>query len=42
MNRIVKAGMILGIRILDYIVLGERVYFNFADAGLIDQHPDVF
>jgi len=34
--RLVKAGSILGIRVLDHIVIGAEDYFSFADAGLID------
>ena len=33
--RLVKAGEILGIRVLDHIICGESDYFSFADAGLL-------
>ncbi len=32
-QRLVRAGKILGIRVLDHIVLGHDDYFSFADAG---------
>lgn len=32
-QRLVRAGKILGIRILDHIILGHDDYFSFADAG---------
>ena len=34
-DRLVKAGHILGIRVLDHIVIGLEEYFSFADAGLL-------
>lgn len=34
--RLLKAGAILGIKVLDHIVLGESDYFSFADAGLLN------
>jgi DNA repair protein RadC len=33
--RLVKAGAILGIRVLDHIVCGDGQYFSFADAGCL-------
>jgi DNA repair protein RadC len=33
-NRLVKAGELLGVRVLDHIVFGEE-YFSFADAGML-------
>lgn len=36
-ERLVRAGSILGIRVLDHIVFGDSDYFSFADAGLIGQ-----
>jgi DNA repair protein RadC len=33
--RLVKAGAILGIRVLDHIICGDREYFSFADAGCL-------
>ncbi len=35
--RLVKAGNILGIRVLDHIVIGFEDYFSFADAGLLTE-----
>ena len=32
-RRLVKAGKILGIRLLDHIVIGDQLYFSFADQG---------
>jgi DNA repair protein RadC len=36
-NRICKAGQILGIRVLDHIVVGEKDYFSFADSGCLQE-----
>jgi DNA repair protein RadC len=35
-QRLVQAGEILGIRVLDHIVLGHDDYYSFADAGLLN------
>ncbi len=35
-QRLMRAGQILGIRVLDHIVLGHNDYYSFADAGLIE------
>jgi DNA repair protein RadC len=35
--RLVKAGTILGIRILDHIVCGSTEYYSFADAGILGE-----
>jgi DNA repair protein RadC len=35
-QRLVRAGKILGVRVLDHIVCGEAEYFSFADAGCLD------
>jgi DNA repair protein RadC len=32
-HRLINAGKILGIRVLDHIILGHDEYFSFADAG---------
>ena len=32
-RRLVKAGKILGIRLLDHLVIGDQRYFSFADQG---------
>lgn len=34
-QRLLQAGRILGIRVLDHVVLGHEDYFSFADAGLL-------
>jgi DNA repair protein RadC len=34
-TRLVNAGKILGIRVLDHLVFGHNEYFSFADAGLL-------
>jgi DNA repair protein RadC len=34
-QRLIHAGQILGIRVLDHIVLGHNDYYSFADAGLL-------
>lgn len=36
-QRLCQAGKILGIRVLDYIVLGFDDYYSFADSGLLQQ-----
>jgi len=35
-QRLVRAGKILGIRVLDHIILGYEDYFSFADAGQLE------
>ncbi len=35
-QRLVHAGQILGIRVLDHIVFGYDDYYSFADAGLVN------
>jgi DNA repair protein RadC len=35
-QRLIQAGKILGIRVLDHIVLGHDDYYSFADAGLMN------
>lgn len=34
-QRLIHAGQILGIRVLDHIVMGYNDYYSFADAGLL-------
>lgn len=34
-QRLLKAGRIIGIRILDHVILGHDDYFSFADSGLL-------
>jgi DNA repair protein RadC len=36
-QRLVRAGQILGIRVLDHIVLGHDDYYSFADAGMLSE-----
>jgi len=36
-KRLVQAGKILGIRVLDHIIIGHDGYYSFADAGQIDE-----
>ena len=38
-QRLLHAGQILGIRVLDHIVLGYDDYYSFADAGLLNGDP---
>jgi DNA repair protein RadC len=40
-QRLVRAGHILGIRVLDHIVLGHEDYYSFADAGLLNEELHV-
>ena len=36
-TRLVKAGKLLGIQVLDHIIIGsERLYYSFADNGTLD------
>ena len=35
-NRLVEAGNILGIRVLDSIIVGDENFYSFADAGHIN------
>jgi DNA repair protein RadC len=35
-KRLVSAGEILGIRVLDHIVVGDGAYVSFADKGWLD------
>ncbi len=37
-QRLLHAGQILGIRVLDHIVLGHDDYYSFADAGLLNEN----
>ncbi len=39
---LVFIGMILQIRVLDHIIIGEDGYFSFTDAGLIQKYEDDF
>lgn len=35
-TRLKEAGELLGIRVLDHIILGEKGYYSFADAGVLE------
>jgi DNA repair protein RadC len=35
-QRLIHAGQILGIRVLDHIVIGHDNYYSFADAGILN------
>ena len=37
-NRLVHAGRILGIRVLDHIVFGHEEYYSFSDAGRLEKY----
>ncbi len=39
---LVFMGMILQIKVLDHIIIGEDRYFSFADEGLIEKYEDNF
>ena len=39
---LVFMGMILGIKVLDHIIIGNDRYFSFADEGLIEKYEDGF
>lgn len=34
-DRLVRAGALLGVRVLDHVVVGREGYFSFVDAGLL-------
>ena len=38
-QRLAKAGRIMGIRILDHVVVAERGYFSFCEAGELAKSP---
>jgi DNA repair protein RadC len=40
-QRLMRAGKILGIRVLDHIVLGHDDYYSFADAGFLNEELPV-
>jgi len=39
---LVFIGMVLQIKVLDHIIIGENTYFSFADDGLIQKYEDNF
>ncbi|MEM9193491.1 MAG: DNA repair protein RadC [Myxococcota bacterium] len=36
-DRLVAAGRLLGLEVLDHLILGDRGYFSFLDAGLLQR-----
>lgn len=34
-KRLVKAGKVMGIEVLDHIVIGDDIYYSFADEGAL-------
>jgi DNA repair protein RadC len=36
-TRLVQAGKLLGIEVLDHIIIGDGKYFSFADEGLLER-----
>nr|MDQ3036012.1 JAB domain-containing protein [Myxococcota bacterium] len=34
-DRLVRAGALLGVRVLDHVIVGREGYFSFVDAGLL-------
>ncbi len=41
-RELVFMGIILQIRVLDHLVIGENSYFSFAEGGLIKRYEDIF
>ena len=39
-ERLRQAGSLLGIRLLDHIVIGEKDYYSFADSGMLEGMGD--
>jgi DNA invertase Pin-like site-specific DNA recombinase len=39
-GRLVAAGHLLGIPVLDHVVIGDEGYFSFRDAGRLDEAPE--
>src|SRR5215510_9626947 len=35
--RLVQAGKLLGVEVLDHIIVGDGLYYSFADEGLLDR-----
>lgn len=38
-QRLVAAGELMGIQVLDHLVIGDNTYFSFADSGYIKRSP---
>jgi DNA repair protein RadC len=36
-SRLVKAGAVLGIRVLDHVICGATKFYSFADAGMLTE-----
>jgi DNA repair protein RadC len=34
-SRLVQAGKVLGVRVLDHVVVGQEAFFSFADSGML-------
>jgi DNA repair protein RadC len=39
-QRLVQAGDLLGIKVLDHIIVGDGAYISFADRGLISTNQE--
>ena len=39
-TRLIRAGEVLGVRVLDHVVVAERGYHSFSEAGDLDRHVD--
>ncbi|MFQ5588615.1 MAG: DNA repair protein RadC [Nitrospiria bacterium] len=39
-TRLVSAGELMGIPVLDHVIIGNKDYFSFADAGYTSKHKD--
>jgi DNA repair protein RadC len=38
-RRLVQAGEVIGIQVLDHIIIGDNDHFSFRDNGMISQQP---
>src|SRR5207253_3642852 len=38
--RLVQAGKVLGVEVLDHIIVGEGKYFSFADENMLQAEPN--
>lgn len=39
-RRLIRAGELLGVQVLDHVVLGSEGYFSFLDSGLLETRTD--
>jgi hypothetical protein len=39
-SRLIRAGEVLGVRVLDHVVVAERGYHSFSEAGDLDRYVD--